>query len=383
MAGDVPADGTCPGCGTPFVTLEINMRVVCTCCGGTGFYDPLFGPREPCGTCKGEKFVDAPKAKPAVSSQFNDNEKLSADIRPMGARKYIDAATTADERRLRKSVAFGVMYGGNAGEVSRKLRENMERKPLTPEENILVEYAQRDIERTQALADFYRADLGEPHVPTPRNNEADALAYNAALGWMPVNQHSVLGDVKEMTPEGIRTMTPDDYMEYRRILGFDKNNVPFSRRQSESRMHRVGHKVGEIGLTFTIPNEMQDKIEKVDTLLRSFVVQLKDLGVKVESATAAVDKLRVALDIDTKINSTWTRKPLPNYQHIPDYVFKPMFEASIIEDESSVLKDMDFKRIEAMMERKRAIMQLSTFKAMTEVPPLYYDPETGAIARKP
>lgn len=30
------------------------MNIICTCCGGSGKYNPLFGPAEPCATCKGE-----------------------------------------------------------------------------------------------------------------------------------------------------------------------------------------------------------------------------------------------------------------------------------------------------------------------------------------
>lgn len=36
-----------------------ETRIICGCCAGSGQYQPLIGPPEPCGTCKGEKFVPA------------------------------------------------------------------------------------------------------------------------------------------------------------------------------------------------------------------------------------------------------------------------------------------------------------------------------------
>lgn len=70
-----------------------ETRIICGCCAGSGSYQPLIGPPEPCGTCKGEKFV-----------ADGVEEKLKA----LGPRP-----TDPDARRLHKAKEFGIIYGGS------------------------------------------------------------------------------------------------------------------------------------------------------------------------------------------------------------------------------------------------------------------------------
>lgn len=134
------------------------MKIICTCCGGSGQYSPLFGPPEPCGTCKGEKYIAEPK-------------------KDEGPVKW-----TPQER----SAALSGRQMGQNG-------------------NFMAQYATADNEATRS---WYKANLGEAHKPENRIHRV-----GHACGDVNINFSIPNGNDHKQTCEALDTLIRGFYRQ--------------------------------------------------------------------------------------------------------------------------------------------------------------------------
>lgn len=422
--------GSFCSCGHEFQIEQPQQMMTCGCCGGSGYYDPLQGPREPCGTCKGEKVVPVggPFSKEQVGNMVGFRipgagpfRTLSVDVgdgdessflrqslgvayvpdpsRPLNGEKavldvideiggvplsqikfrsgtsfvqrYIDSAPNAEERRKRKSETFGVLYGGPGPTSIREALTQTERDRI------------------------------------------DALGSAQTFG-------EIYGEFLQRR----------DAIENEALQGHAGNF------QSESRIHRKGKQSADISIKISIPPELHESIGKVQGMMAAMIKQMKAIGITAEAASTRVGSFVRELDLsdiddedfdaDAAIESGSVKRPESwadlRERTLRDYVKADAeqtiaiskmagglfpHQTAIVEDALKMGKTMrfidfhdnaDFANVELAIAEKRAAVQTTVMerhrrmelnqmraaidlnRAMMETKPLYYDPETGTVS---
>ncbi len=139
LAGDIPEGTKCPGCGA---SLQLDIKTVCTCCNGSGQYQPLIGPPEPCGTCKGEKFISAEKPK-----EDTYTEGKNAILKAIYGEKLASSV-------LKK-----------AGEFLSRRKVIAESTPSDVVPSFLQNYVRADVSAVDKMNEFYKSIHGVPYTP--------------------------------------------------------------------------------------------------------------------------------------------------------------------------------------------------------------------------
>jgi hypothetical protein len=156
---------------------KIEPQIRCTCCGGSGKYNPLTGPAEPCGTCKGEGVIPNPaldqgvhrtidvKFKPETQfekDQYYAGQAIAQGMDPAEAMrrisppsdvvpKMIFESTPNGDQAERMRALYEMNIGAGSVETLRALTAAQHRE--------VHEFPNRVV--NVPLKDFYAAELGQ------------------------------------------------------------------------------------------------------------------------------------------------------------------------------------------------------------------------------
>lgn len=371
--------GVCT-CGTQVMPeIKIEQMMTCGCCKGTGFYDPLSGPREPCGTCKGEKVVPTVAiggtidGLPAVG-HLGDFHRTDLgvpypNLEKLNQMDNSDAISRYAEnlRRLKPFQHQLKALGTAMAEAAPTMKDVVDLL------RVVECRLQTDIRNSEGMTEDHCKLLSKVERMRKQLTRADA----AATGTAPDKTFAELygsGDKTDFVAAYAAQWQSND----RPFFNPEALNFPVAFRQAEDRVHRAKHKQGDIGIKFFIPNDLNGSTRGCENLLRDLVTKMQQKGIKIETAWTRINGVRVFLE-DEVTGRPDAVDPMPiDIKTTPNFGF---FMDEIIDDESSLLRILRSKEADTMIASIKAKMDLDI--AQKACGAIYYDPETGALTPKP